>query len=74
MRNVTFKVEGMHCTGCASRVEAVLKYNAGVKRASVSFEAAEAHVLFDPEQSSDDQLAAAIEQAGYRVSKRRATS
>ncbi len=67
MDNVTFKVEGMHCTGCASTIEMLLQRKEGVRRASASFDAGEAKVLFDPAAVSEDALVAAIEEAGYRV-------
>lgn len=67
MKNVTLKVEGMRCTGCASTIQALLQHNNGVKTASASFEAGEARVLFDPAVISEDQFAAVIEKAGYRV-------
>lgn len=73
MNNVTFKVEGMHCTGCASTIQALLQHNDGVKRASASFDAGEARVLYDPAVISEDQLAAVIEKGGYRVMERRVT-
>lgn len=72
MNNLTLKVEGMHCTGCASTIQALLQRNAGVKKVSASFEAGEARVLYDPSAVSEDQLAGVIEKAGYRVTERRA--
>lgn len=72
MKNVTFRVEGMHCSGCASTIQALLQRNGGVKRASASFDAGEARVLFDPALISEDQVAAVIEKAGFRVTERRA--
>lgn len=74
MKNLTFKVEGMHCTGCASTIQALLQRNDGVKRASASFDAGEARVLYDPAVVSEDVFAAVIEQAGYRVIERRVSS
>ncbi|HEV8553206.1 MAG TPA: heavy-metal-associated domain-containing protein [Casimicrobiaceae bacterium] len=74
MNNVTFKVEGMHCTSCAATIQALLQRNDGVKRASASFEEGEARVLYDPAAISEDQLADVIQKAGYRVADRRASS
>lgn len=39
MRNVTLKVEGMHCDGCTSTVQALPQCNGGVQRASASWPA-----------------------------------
>lgn len=73
MNNVILKVEGMHCTGCASRIETLLQRNDGVKRASAHFDRGEARVLYDPQVVTEDQLAAAIDSAGYRVTERSAS-
>ena len=72
MKNVTLKVEGMHCSGCASTVQVLLQRNEGVKKVSASFEAGEARVLYDPAVVSEDQLAGVVEKAGYRVTERSA--
>lgn len=74
MNNVTFKVEGMHCTGCASTIQMLLQRKPGVHRVSAYFKTAEARVLYDPAAVSQDDLVAAIEKAGYRVANRSATS
>lgn len=72
MKSVTLKVEGMHCTGCASTIQTLLQRKDGVKKASASFEAGEARVLYDPAEVSEDQLAGVVEKAGFRVTERRA--
>lgn len=74
MRNVTLKVEGMHCSGCASTIQSLLQGNDGIKKASASFDAGEARVLYDPALISEDQVAALVERAGFRVTERRAGS
>lgn len=67
MNTVTFKVEGMHCTGCAATIQALLERSAGVRKATVSFDEGQARVLYDPQSVSEGQLIATIEQGGYRV-------
>ena len=74
MNNVTFKVEGMHCTGCASTVQMLLQRQPGVRRVSAYFNTGEARVLYDPAAVSEDDLVATIEKAGYRVTNRSATA
>lgn len=74
MNNVTFKVEGMHCAGCASTIQRLLQRTDGVKRVSAYFNPGEARVLYDPAAVSEDQLVAVIEKAGYRVTDRRVTA
>lgn len=70
MKTMTFKVEGMHCDGCAANIEAALGQSAGVRKATASFEEAQARVLYDANTITGDELAAVIERAGYRVIER----
>lgn len=65
VKTATFKIDGMHCDGCARTIEALISMEPGVRKATVSFKAREARILFDPQASSEDQLAAAIRKAGY---------
>lgn len=74
MNNVTFKVEGMHCSGCASTIQTLLQRQPGVRRVSAYFNTGEARILYDPAAISEDELAATIDNAGYRVTARSATS
>lgn len=63
----TFKIDGMHCDGCARTIEALVSTEPGVRKATVSFKTREARILFDPQVRNEDQLAAAIRKAGYSV-------
>ena len=38
MTNTELKIEGMHCTGCSTRLEKVLRGLDGVVNANVNFE------------------------------------
>jgi copper chaperone CopZ len=67
MKDANFRIEGMHCEGCAQTIEALLGAEPGVQRVTVSFKAHEAQVQFDPKATDDAHLAAAIEHAGYKV-------
>ena len=70
MNTVTFKVEGMHCDGCAATIQALLERNAGVRKAAASFKDREARVLYEPQAVTEEQLTAMIEKGGYRVAGR----
>lgn len=74
MKNVTFKVEGMHCTGCASTVQLLLQRRPGVRRVSAYFKIGEVRVLFEPANVSEDEIAELIEKPGYRVTGRSMTA
>ncbi|MDZ3836175.1 MAG: MerR family DNA-binding protein [Rhodospirillales bacterium] len=67
MKTATFKIDGMHCDGCARTIEALVSTEPGVRKATVSFETREARILFDRQVRNEDQLAAAIRKAGYSV-------
>lgn len=70
VKTATFKIDGMHCDGCARTIEALVSTEPGVRKATVSFKAGEARILFDPQALGEDQLAAAIRKAGYSVVSR----
>lgn len=65
--SVEFAVEGMTCDGCAAAIGRSLQRTPGVVAHTVSFAEARARVTFDPTRTSPAALAAAIENAGYRV-------
>jgi DNA-binding transcriptional MerR regulator/copper chaperone CopZ len=67
MKDANFRIEGMHCEGCAQTIEALLGAEPGVQRAAVSFQNREAQVTFDPAALDEARIAAAIERAGYKV-------
>lgn len=61
--SLVLKVEGMHCAGCVRNVQRALAGLTGVTVQNV--EIGTAVVLFDPERTAPDELAAAITAAGY---------
>lgn len=67
MKTAIFKIDGMHCDGCARTVQALVSAEPGVQKATVSFKTREARVLFDPQAVNEDHLTATIRQAGYSV-------
>lgn len=67
MKSAIFKIDGMHCEGCARTITALISSQPGVQKAAVSFETREARILFDPQSVNEDRLTAAIRQAGYTV-------
>ena len=64
---VDLDVTGMSCAGCVAAVERRLAELPGVD-ASVNLAQERAHVLFDPERASVDDLVRAVESAGYGAS------
>lgn len=69
MKDIKLKIEGMHCTGCSSRLEKVLNNIEGVEKAKVSFEEEEAVITYDNDKVSEKQLIIEIEEAGFKAEK-----
>jgi copper chaperone CopZ len=67
MKTATFKIEGMHCDGCAFTVRTLVEKEPGVKGVSVSFKEGEARILYDPQATDEDRLAATIQKPGYHI-------
>src|SRR5438067_6329205 len=66
---VTLPIEGMTCASCVRRIEKALNKVVGVQEATVNLATEKAHVVFDPAQTSVDQMRAAVDKAGYRVAE-----
>lgn len=64
MNKIELKINGMHCTGCSSRLERVLNGLETVK-ASVSFEEKKANIEYDENITPLDDIKEAIEDAGF---------
>lgn len=67
MESRTFAVNGMSCHGCEANVTGALEGLAGVDAAEADHEGDHVTVVRDPARVTDDDIVAAIEDAGYRV-------
>lgn len=67
MRSATFKIEGMSCDACASRIKALAEKLPGVQMVTVSLEQGQARVLYDPQTVDEDRLGTLVEDAGFRI-------
>jgi copper chaperone CopZ len=70
MNTAKFKIEGMHCNGCARIIQSLLERKAGVRTVNVSFKESQARILYDTTTVAEDQLLASIEKAGYHVAEK----
>ena len=66
MERKTISVTGMSCNGCEQNVETALRNLDGVSRVDADHEADTVDVVLEDEVSDND-VNAAIEQAGYDV-------
>jgi len=66
MERKTFSVTGMSCDGCERNVENALRNVEGVTRVDADHEGATVEVVVEADVADDD-IEAAIENAGYDV-------
>jgi Cu+-exporting ATPase len=64
---IQLPIEGMSCASCVNRIERFLRKTPGVAEASVNLATEVATVRYLPEIAGLDELAGAIEAAGYEV-------
>lgn len=61
------KVSGMTCGSCAVAVKSALTKVKGVKNAEVSYEKAQATIVYDDSQTNEQQLREAINKTGFKA-------
>ena len=66
---ITFKIEGMHCTSCAMNIDGELEDTDGVLDVSTSYAKSVAKVTYDPEKVAKKDLVKAIKTAGYAATE-----
>jgi copper chaperone CopZ len=63
-----FKIEGMHCTGCAMNIDGDLEdLVKGVKSAKTSYAKQECEVEFEEEVVGVEQIITQIKKTGYQA-------
>ncbi|KXV41408.1 hypothetical protein AD942_02725 [Gluconobacter japonicus] len=65
--SVTFKVEGMSCTGCSGKLQKALEAVPGVSVAEVTLEPAQAVIQYDEANVSPSALKDTVEDVGFDV-------
>ncbi|MBD2693657.1 heavy metal translocating P-type ATPase [Anabaena catenula] len=65
MDNLTLKLRGMSCAGCANNVEQAILSVPGVIDCNVNFGAEQASINYDSKLTNLEKIQAAIEAAGY---------
>ena len=70
-QTLVLEVKGMHCTGCASGIEAMLRRVDGVTKADVSFDDKVATVEYDPAKANAEKIIATIEKMGYKAAPKK---
>ena len=67
METLNWNISGMHCDGCAERLQKVLSGKAGVQSAKISFPDKQAFLKYDSSAISSDQIKDAVEKAGFEI-------
>lgn len=65
MKSAIFKIEGMHCDGCAQTIKALIGTEPSVRAADVSFNDSQACILYDPRTVGENQLVKVIEMGPF---------
>lgn len=60
-----FKIQGMHCVGCAMTIDGAVEDLPGVKSASTNYKRQTAVVEYDETQVTSADILQAIHEAGY---------
>lgn len=61
------RIPSMDCAACALNIQSILKKQAGIISAQVSFDTKEAVVQYDATQLSPEKIIAAIDQTGFKA-------
>lgn len=67
MKKLKFKIDGMHCSGCAMNIDFDLEDLDGVKSAKTSYARQETEVEFEEEKITEEDVEKQINKTGYRV-------
>ena len=65
IKNIKFKIEGMHCTNCAKAIEKDVGKVIGVSSIIVNFVGESGSVSFDPSKTSKEEIFKAVIESGY---------
>jgi len=68
INDIALNVSGMDCASCVAHVEKALRSVDGVKACQVNLARGRATVSFDPSSTTPEQLADAVNNAGYQAS------
>ncbi|WP_300278838.1 heavy metal translocating P-type ATPase [Peptacetobacter sp.] len=64
-KELTFRIDGMHCAACAMGSEKAISKLDGVEEASVNIATEKAFVKYDPEKVSIEEIAKSVKSKGF---------
>lgn len=65
MKNMSFKIGGMHCASCSAGIEKYLGKQSGVISVSVNLATERMDIIFDETQITGEQIAGLVQRLGY---------
>lgn len=68
MATTILNIQGMTCGGCVKSVTNALQREAGVETVEVMLEQGRASIVYDPAQTSPQQLAELVDDIGFEAS------
>lgn len=70
IKNLKFKIIGMHCTSCAFNIDGELEDSEGVLESNTSYARSQTEVKFDPTKISEEKIVEIIRSVGYTAKPR----
>ena len=67
IKNVVFKIVGMHCSSCAMSIDGELEDTTGVKKSNTNYAKSQTEVMFDAEKIKEKDIVGIIKKVGYKV-------
>lgn len=67
IKTVKFQLETLTCPSCITKIEGVLKKEAGVENAKVLFNSSKVKISYDEDKVSSERLGELIEKVGYPI-------
>lgn len=65
LKEVTIRIEGMHCAMCTARMQKAFLAMKGVKEAEVDLDAKNARIVYDAGKVTEDDLKKTVTETGY---------
>lgn len=66
-KEITIRIEGMHCGMCTARMQKAFLAMKGVKEADVNLDTKSARIVYDAGKVTEDDLKKTVEETGYSV-------
>ena len=64
---ITFKIQGMHCTSCALNIDGALEDTVGVISATTSYAKSNINIVYDVKKVSTEKIIKIIADLGYII-------